>query len=313
MPDNTDALVAALAANAPDKGTPAPSTEGVTEATTTETTSQEQQPIGQSTDDGKSSAKTETVTDDKDVVIPTSVRDYLAQHPDQKAVIDLITGEIKSGLTPKLQEAAALRKQLEGVDPQAIETIRQLQVLAQEDPARVAEYFRQQAAQFDTMVKEKTPQDALADIVPVTDTEALLQTEIQNLKQWKTQQEKITQETVLNQEAQRIHRVIDAVEKKYGVEIPDDQRAEAWRLSRATGMSVDKVWLANNHEMLIAHLVKKAKDEGQTVVRSKQETAAAAPSSVAARQAETVSEKASNFKDFLRQTRAELADNVKAF
>lgn len=258
-------------------------------------------------------------TPDESYEIPQSVRDYIQQHPDQKPIVDLITGELKRGLTPKLQEAAEIRKQveeyrkqLEGVDPQAIQVVRQLQELAQTDPAKVAEYFRQQAEEFERSLADAGEPDPLDSYTSDNEADSALVKEIQALKEWKRQQEQVIQQTVLEQEAQKVHRKLDAMETKYGIKIPDEQRVAAWQKARESGLSVDQIWLAQNHETLITHLTKKAKNEASTVIETKTTATAGNPAPVSPR-ADEPEETPKTFKDFLRLAKRERESQTQTF
>src|SRR5205809_1403301 len=58
--------------------------------------------------------------------LPQGIKDYLAANPDHKAAVDIATAEMKRGWTPKLMEAAELRKKLDGLDDQSLNSLREL-------------------------------------------------------------------------------------------------------------------------------------------------------------------------------------------
>ncbi len=298
MPETfEDMLVAARAENTPAEGTPEPETPA---SPTSETAPADQDPA-----EGQPS---KAEVEEK----PFNWDDLTAKNPE----LVPLAKQLQADYTKKTQEAAELRKQFEGIDTQAIETIRQLNTLAQENPAQVAEYFRKQAELFDGMgqgpAAADAEADALADYIPQTDAEAVLLNEVKALKEWRLQQEQVTKQTRLQQEAQQVSRDLDAIEKQYGVTIPEADRVKAWDVSIRSGLSVDKVWFAQNQEAVLPKLIQKAKDEASSIVQTKAAGAAGNPAPLAGRAAPS-DEQPSDFAGFLQAARQEIATKGKAF
>src|SRR5690348_5811900 len=109
-------------------------------------TSSETTPAAETTQTESTNTTPEGVTPASQVEdIPQNVRAHLEKHPDHKPIADVLNREFQSAFTPRLQEAAELKKLVDGLDPNAINTLRQLQQLSQTHPEQVAQWYRAQA------------------------------------------------------------------------------------------------------------------------------------------------------------------------
>jgi hypothetical protein len=199
------------------------------------------------------------------------VRDYLVKNPDHQQIVDMVNREMKSAWTPKLQAAAELQKQYEGLDVNVAAAVRHLQQLIQTDPRNAAEYLRQQAVLLEGTqnpqaqpVSPETPEFA-------TDVEELLYKEVQALRQW--QQEQSSQYAQVQQQtkAVAVQQEFGKLEAEFGVQVPIEARAHAWELSEATGgkLSVTDAYFALNRNTLLPTLTQKARDEASGIVQQK--------------------------------------------
>lgn len=206
--------------------------------------------------------------------IPQSVRDYLAQNPDHAPIVENLNRQFKAAFTPRLQEAADLRKQFEGIDPNVIGAVRHLQQLIQTDPRNAAEYLRQQAQLLEGAQNPEAaspPANAFDQYEPATEVEALLLRQVQELNAWKEQQTAQFQQVQRQQQVVQINADFAKLEQELGVQVPVEQRAAAWELSEATQgrMSVTDAFFALNRNTLLPSLLQKARDEASGVVQRK--------------------------------------------
>ncbi len=200
--------------------------------------------------------------------LPASVRDYLAQNPDHKSIVDLVNRELKGAFTPRLQEAAELRRQLEGLDPDTLATIRQVQELAQTDPAAVADWFRRNAEEMEARLT--TPEPEPLGFTPETDREEALWREVQALKNWQQQQQEQVEQQQLQVEAQRVHAECNKIEQEFGVQLPIEARNEIWSFARQKGLGIEDAYFLKNRTTLMQSVAQKARDEASKVVSQKQ-------------------------------------------
>jgi hypothetical protein len=203
--------------------------------------------------------------------LPQPIREYIEKNPDHKTIADELNRQFKAAFTPKLQEAAELRKQYEGIDPQVAAAVRHLQQLIQTDPRNAAEYLRQQA-----QLLEGTQAPEAQATIPnqpefATDVEEMLYKEVQELRRWQQEQSQFTQQTRQQQEAIRVRNEFAKLQQELGVEVPVEEMARAWELSEAAGgkLSVTDAYFALNRNTLIPSLVQKARDEASSVVQMK--------------------------------------------
>jgi hypothetical protein len=145
------------------------------------------------------------------------LRSYLertkAANPDQAAVIDRIHRELEGAWTPKLQQAAELRKQYEGVTPELAGWVRQLDQLAASSPAEAAAALMAEAQRLQGLQQAAAPVEE-PDFA--TDYDREVWHEVQELKALK--------QTIL---AERNEAIVNAqfteLEKQVG-EIPYEER-----------------------------------------------------------------------------------------
>lgn len=216
--------------------------------------------------DGQQTA-TPTETDD----LPQSIREYIEKNPDHRPIVDTLNREFKSAFTPKLQEAAELRKQYEGLDPNVVTAIRHLQQLVQTDPRNAAEYLRQQAQLLEGA---QTPEaQPTTPNVPefATDVEELLYNRVTEMEKRYQEQFTYLEQMKQQQEAFRIKGEFAKLKEEMGVEATPEQMAQAWQLSELSGgkLSVTDAFFAQNRNDLLPSLLQKARDEASSVVQQK--------------------------------------------
>lgn len=214
--------------------------------------------------------------------LPASVREYLAQNPNAQEAVDLINREMKAAWTPKLQEAAELRKRFDGLDESVVQAVRHLQTLAQNDPKNAAHYLRQQAELLDgpqgqgQTVTPTNAADPYANLVPASDVEELLLNKFRAMEQQLQQQQ-------MQQKVVAVRSEFASLQKELGVEIPVEAQAKAWEFSEKSGgqISVSDAFFALNRTTLLPSLIQKAKDEASGIVERK--AAGSAPGVIATR------------------------------
>jgi hypothetical protein len=222
---------------------------------------------------GNEGATSPTPTDDE---LPASVKDYLAKNPQYEEAVRVVEREMKSAFTPRLQEAAELRKQYEGLDPNVAAAVRHLQQLITDDPRNAAEYLRQQAqllegAQNPQAQPDPANTDPFSQYEPATEVEALLLREVQAMKQWQQQQTSQFHQQAQQQKAVTVQQEFGKLEQEFGVQVPIEERARAWELSEATQgkLTVTDAYFALNRNTLLPTLTQKARDEASGVVQQK--------------------------------------------
>lgn len=181
---------------------------------TTDTTSPEEtEAPAIETDDLTDVADTSSEPRDED-----DLRSYLertkAANPDQAAVIDRIHRELEGAWTPKLQQAAELRKQYEGVSPELAGWVRQLDQLAASSPAEAAAALMAEANRLQGLQQAAAPAEE-PDFA--TDYDREVWHEVQELKQLK-------QTIIAERNEAVVDRELAAVGKKLGLEIPFEEK-----------------------------------------------------------------------------------------
>jgi hypothetical protein len=227
---------------------------------------------------GNEGTPTPTPVADEDY--PQSVRDYITQNPDHKEIAENLNRQFKAAFTPRLQDAAKLREQYDGLNPDVVGAVRHLQQLITTDPRNAAEYLRQQAQLLEgTQAPTATPETPEF----ATDVEELLYNRLNELEQWKQQQMQGFEQQRLMAKRDQVVNEFNALEQQFGVQTTLEQRAAAWELSEATQgkMTVSDAFFALNRTTLLPNLIQKAKDEASGVVQQK--LGGTAPGSIATR------------------------------
>lgn len=234
----------------------------------------------------------DTTPTSQDVELPDNIRTYLEQNPDHKQVADVLNREFQRHFTPRLQQAAELQKLVDGVDPQAIQTLRQLQQLAETNPEYVAQWYRSQADLFHPQQTNNQPftaqpptnPDPFEGIEPVTDAEALLLQQARQQWQWQKDFEAKQQQQVLQAKATQVKSERNALQQEFGVVIPDTELAQVWNVAENSGLSIRQAYLALNNERLLPTLLQRARDEASGVVQNKLNLSAGNPGGITPRQ-----------------------------
>jgi hypothetical protein len=222
---------------------------------------------------GNEGTPSPTPTDDD---LPATVRDYLAKNPQYEEAVRVVEREMKGAFTPRLQEAAELRKRYEGIDENTVGAIRHLQQLAQTDPRQAAEYLRRQVEMLEgTQNPEAAPSlanvDPLSQYEPATEVEAFLLKQYQEMKTWQDTQQSQFQQIQTQQKAVGVQQEFAKLEQEFGVKVPLEDRAKAWEMAEAAGgkLSVSDCYFAMNRSNLLPSLMQKARDEASSVVQQK--------------------------------------------
>lgn len=212
--------------------------------------------------------------------LPGSIKEYLAANPNAKDAVDLVTREMRRGLTPKLQEAAELRKKLEGLDDDSLRSLRDLRQLAQTDPAAAAKWLRDYADSL-----HGTAPPAAPDYQPATDSEAALYRKVQELESRLQRTSQGFEAMTLQQQAFQVGEQFNRIAKEVGVDIPVDVRRQCFEQSRAIGgaLSPTDIYFARNRDAVVARIAQKARDEAAGVVAGKAAGAAGNPNGVTPR------------------------------
>jgi hypothetical protein len=234
--------------------------------------------------------------------LPTSVREYLAAHPDHKDVVDLVTRETRSAWTPKLQEAAETRKLIEGLSPQEIQQLRQLKAAQQQNPQAVAQYLRQYA---DSLVPQVP--DPYNGVQPTTEAERLALSKLQELDQWRHQQEQLTQRQQLEQFAAHATQEFARIANEYQITIPNEVLQAAGTFAHANKIPVENALWAVNPQLMREAVERRTRDQVAGVVQQKTQQAAGNPGSISTREGEPGPRKDRSLRSFIAE---ELANSA---
>lgn len=233
---------------------------------------------------------TESTQIDHTEDVPENVRNYLEQNPDHKPIADTLNKEFQRAFTGRLQEAAELRKMVEGVDPSAIQTLRQLTQLAQTSPEQVAQWYRSQADLLNP--NNSSPvltapagqaSDPFAGIEPVTDAEALLLQHARDNHTWRQNFQQQQEQERLTAKGTQVKAERNALQTEFGVQIPDAELVHIWDKAERADLTIRQAYIALKGDSILAMMVQKAKDEASGVVQSKMLQGAGNPGGVAQR------------------------------
>jgi hypothetical protein len=181
-----------------------------------------------------------------------------AANPEQAAVIDRLHREMQGAFTPKLQQAAELRKAYEGVDPQLAAWARQMNELATSSPQEAAAALMAEAERLRGL-QQAAPEIEEPDFA--TDYDAEVWREVQELKQLKQQILAERNEAVFNAE-------LDRQAKDLGIEIPYEERHRvllAMHQDRAPANAAKRYW----RDLYFDRAIQKARDDAAGVVTKK--------------------------------------------
>lgn len=197
--------------------------------------------------------------------------------------------QMQASFTPRLQEAAELRRQYEGVDPAVLDAVRQYQNLLTTNPFEAREYLSQQQAWLDQQLQlQQQPQDPFANVNPVTETEEALVNWGRQMYAQQQQQQVFFQQQEFARRQEAVGRKFAELESAHKTTIPIEDRNAAIALCQQTGCSdVATAWKALNYD----RAVQKGVQKGAAIVKNKQ-TQPAPPTNRQARSAPPAPNKA---------------------
>lgn len=177
--------------------------------------------------------------------------------------------QMQASFTPRLQEAADLRRQYEGVDPAVLEATRQYAHLLQTNPFEAREYLKQQQQWLDQRLQvEQQPTDPFANITPCTDAEEALLGIARQMYQQQQQQNVFQQQIEFQRRQESVGRQFAELESLHKTTIPIEDRQAALQLCQQTGCTdVTTAWKALNYDRAVQRGVQK----GAQVVKQKQQ------------------------------------------
>ena len=192
------------------------------------------------------------------------------EHPDNPELVERlyqsINSEFKRGLTPRLQEAAELKRQLEGVDTAAIQWVRQFNQALSTNPDQAramlqAEQERLFAASQPPEATEYPDRDQF-----VTDAEWEHEQKIRQLEQKLAQMSEQAQRA----EVQRLmFQQFDALEQDAGVKFSPEDRIEHIKRMAQMGLPYNAVstywWGTAGREKVL----QQGRDEGLRIAQQK--------------------------------------------
>src|SRR5438552_238736 len=191
--------------------------------------------------------------------LPQGIKDYLAANPEHKAAVDIATAEMKRGWTPKLMEAAELRKKLDGLDDQSLNSLRELRRMAETDPAGAAHWLRQYAEQIaPTSAAPPPPQGDT--FTPMTESEAVLYRQIQAMQAQLEKTQAGWNQLTMQQQAVQVNDAFNKLQQEMGVEVPANVRRDCWQASINSGgvLSPADIYFARNREAIGLRIAQKA-------------------------------------------------------
>jgi len=216
----------------------------------------------------------QSATGDEDTV-RAALEELKQQYPGEavEAIHKRLDAELKRGMTPKLQEAAELKRRMEAYDqisPEQAQWFRSLNTLAATNPQQAAAALQ---AEIDRLNSLGPPANPYLDPQYMTETERAQQAEIQALKQQ-------TAELVAANNRVEMSRQFEGLEKKYS-EIPFEEREAVMKRVFEIGGTpqlVPMVW----KDMFMDKVLQRERDKTSKTVARKAGMSPA-PSSVANR------------------------------
>lgn len=140
-------------------------------------------------------------------------------HPDQAEVIEAIYREFQAGLTPKLQEAAELRRKLDGLDDGVIDWVRHFRQTASYSKEAARQMLQEAMAELEGYgaPPPSTP-DPFEELGYQSDVERALAAKVRELEQFMVQQQAVAHQAASE-------RQFSSLASEWG-EIPFEQRRE---------------------------------------------------------------------------------------
>lgn len=204
-------------------------------------------------------------TSAKDTGPEDDLRSYLekkkAERPELAEEMDRIHREFQSQLTPRLQEAAELRKQFEGLDPADAQFLRQVNEMALVNPqaaAQMLENARQQLLGAYSVPEVQAPEEWEF----ATPMEQRQYQELQELKAWRAQEE--TARTKADMEQQ-----FTAIGKEFGQEVPYEERQAAARYCLEKQIHPSQIGLVWKGMYGLQQAKRLGRDEASSVIERK--------------------------------------------
>jgi len=215
-----------------------------------------------------------SATGDEDSVRAT-LEELRQQHPPEvvDAIHKRLDAEMKRGVTPRLQEAAELKRRVEayeGISPEQANWFRSLNTLAVQNPQQAAAALQQEIDRLNSLGQPASP---YLDPQYMTDTERAMHTQIQ------AQQQQLAELTAANNRVE-MSRQFEGLEKKYS-EIPFEEREAVMKRVFEIGGApqlVPMVW----KDMFMDKVLQRERDKTSKTVQRKAGMSPA-PSSVANR------------------------------
>lgn len=177
--------------------------------------------------------------------------------------------QMQAAFTPRLQEAAELRKQYGDLDPVVVDAVRQYQSLLQSDPIAAREFLVQQQRWLEQQVGVQQQPDPFDGIEPLTPTEEALVA--WGRQQWQRQQqlELENQQIKLQRQQEMSERQFAQLEAQYKTTIPLEQRQQVWSLMQRSGINDTALaWKALNFD----EVAKRSATRTKEVAKSKQKS-----------------------------------------
>lgn len=261
-------------------------TAAATPTETTEAPETEEQPAGDTA--------AATPEEGEDADLQALIAEARTRDPQFAELLDRSHKTWQRGVTPKLQEASDLRRQIEGLNPSQLEWFRHVAQTASLSPQAAAQILQQEAAQL-LGQSAAPPEPASDNDAWMTDTERQLAQQTRSLQQ---RLEQIEQQTALARVQSEVQQQFDAVGRELGVEIPPAERNAF--VAKMAQQNVPHHLIGELYKAGpgLQHIVRKAREEGERSLRAKQ-ALPASPSGIAAREGGTAPPMPNDLREYL--------------
>jgi hypothetical protein len=153
---------------------------------------------------------------------------------------------MQAAFTPRLQEAADIRRQYGDLEPTVVDAVRQYQNLLQTDPFAAREFLSQQQAWLDQQLgTPQKMQDPFAQIEPLTPSEEALVNVGRQMWEMMSSIQQENHQLKFARQQEAGERQFAQLEAKYKVSIPLEEKREVQAFMQQTGITdVSVAWKA---------------------------------------------------------------------
>jgi len=157
--------------------------------------------------------------------------------------------QMQAAFTPRLQEAADIRRQYGDLDPQVVDSVRQYQQLLQSNPIAARQFLADEQARLESHFGLQQQPDPFQNVEALTPTEETMLTVGRQMWQRLQQQElEIQQQRFLRQQ-EMADRQFAQIESRYKTQVPLEEKQQVWAYMQKTGLQdAEAAWKILNFD-----------------------------------------------------------------